>query len=150
MRGVVRGDEIYWGLVIIVLALIAWGGQTLSWLAPARAVKLGVMEAEEDVEPTYWADIQGEAAWDTFTLWTLVVAGFLLVFDQPEWAYFGLAGGSVYIYFAGRGIVTRVVMIRRGLRVGAPQNVRTGIFFLVLWGIAGLITVVAAAASLSV
>ena len=107
------------------------------------------MEAEEDVEPTYWADIQGEAAWDAFTLWTLVVAGFLLVFDQPEWAYFGLVGGGVYTYFAGRGIVTRVLMLRRGLRIGASRNVRTGIIFLVLWGITGLITAVAAAVSLS-
>ncbi|MDH3606312.1 MAG: hypothetical protein OER12_04890 [Acidimicrobiia bacterium] len=140
---------IYWGFVVIGLSLIAWGGQTLSWLAPDTAVRLGVMEAESDVEPTYWADVQGEARWDAFTLWTMLVAGVLLVFDQATWAYFGLVGGGMYVYFAGRGIVTRAIMMRRGLRVGAPGNVRVGIVFLVVWGVMGLITLIAAGGSLS-
>ena len=28
--------EIVWGVVLIVLGLLAWGGQTLSWFAPDR------------------------------------------------------------------------------------------------------------------
>jgi len=107
------------------------------------------MEAESDVEPTYWADIQGEAAWDAFSLWTMLVAGVMLVFDQAAWAYFGLVGGGMYVYFAGRGILTRVIMLRRGLRVGAPGSVRVGIVFLAVWGVMGLITIIAAAGSLS-
>ncbi|MDH3225534.1 MAG: hypothetical protein OEM67_00370 [Thermoleophilia bacterium] len=140
--------EIFWGVLIIALSLLCWGGQTLAWLAPATAVKLTLMEAEDDVEPTYWADIRGEAPWDFLTLWTMVAAGVLLVVDEPVWAYFGLVGGGMYVYFAGRGISTRVAMRRRGFRVGSPQNLSVGYTFLGVWGLMGMITIVAAIAAL--
>ncbi len=136
------------GAVITALALLAWGGQTIAWLAPEVAVRWGLMEAEEDVEPAYWADIRGEAAWDTVSLWTLVVAGVLLIVDQPAWAYFGLVGGGMFLYFAGRGILTRVVMRRRGLRIGSPKSVRTGLIALAVWGAMALATVFAAVRAL--
>jgi hypothetical protein len=136
------------GAVITVLALLAWGGQTIAWLAPEVAVRWGLMEAEADVEPTYWADIRGEAAWDTVSLWTLVAAGVLLIIDQPAWAYFGLVGGGMFLYFAGRGILTRVAMRRRGLRIGSPKSVRTGLIALAVWGGTALATVFAAVRAL--
>lgn len=136
--------QIFSGIVVVVLSLLAWGGQTIVWLAPRTGVKLGLSEAEANVEPAFWADIRGEAAWDFFTLWTLVVAGVLLILDNPAWAYFGLVGGGVYLYFAGRGIFTRAAMRRRGLRVGAPFNLKLGYAFLTIWGLMGLITIVAA------
>ncbi len=136
------------GLVITGLALLAWAGQTISWLAPDAAARWGLAEAEEDVEPTFWADIRGEAAWDMVTLWTLVVAGILLIIDQPAWAYFGLVGGGMFLYFAGRGILTRLEMRRRGLRIGSAASVRTGMIALGVWGVTALITIVAAVRAL--
>ena len=138
-----------WGVLVVLLALLAWVGQTISWLAPATAVKLSLMEAEDDVEPTFWADIRGEAAWDSFTLWSMVVAGILLLMDEPAWAYFGLVGGGMYVYFGGRGILVRAAMLRRGLRIGKPKSVAQGLAFLGIWTAMGLITVVAAAIALS-
>ena len=87
----------------MALSLLAWGGQTISWLNPDLGVKWSLMEAEEDVEPTYWADIRGEVVWDGFTLWTMVVAGIFLIIDNSAWPYFGLVGGGMFVYFAGRG-----------------------------------------------
>jgi hypothetical protein len=137
-----------WGIVLVALALAGWGGQTISWFAPDTAVKLTLMEAEDDVEPSYWADIRGEAAWDVLTLWALVVAGILLVFDAGAWAYFGLVGGGMYVYFAGRGIFTRMAMQRRGFRIGSPANVRAGYVFLAVWGVVGVVTIAAAVVAL--
>ena len=136
--------NIAWGIIVTVLSGLCWAGQAISWVAPARAEQLSLMEAEEAVEPTFFADVRGEAAWDTLTLWTMVVAGVLLVVDQPAWAYFGLVGGGMYVYFAGRGIFTRLAMQRRHLRIGTAQNVRIGLTFLALWGVMGAITIVAA------
>jgi len=136
--------HVLWGLVVLGLSLLGWGGQTISWLRPDTAVRLSLVEAEEDVEPSYWADIRGEARWDAATLWTMVAAGVLLIVDQPAWAYLGLVGGGMYVYFAGRGIVTRREMARRGFRIGAPANVRIGYVFLAIWGVMGSITIVAA------
>lgn len=137
------------GLVLIALSLPAWGGQTIVWLAPGTGTRLGLAEHEDDVDPTFFADIRGEAAWDAATLWTLLVAGVLLVVDHDGWAYFGLVGGGMYIYFAGRGILTRREMLRRGRRIGSPDTVRTAILALAIWGIAGAVTVAAAAAALT-
>ena len=139
---------ILWGLVVVALSLLCWGGQVISWFAPATAVRLTLMEAEDTVEPTYFADVRGEALWDTLTLWTMVVAGVLLTLDVSAWAYFGLVGGGMYAYFAGRGIVTRRAMQQRGYRVGVAQNVKLGYLFLAVWGVMGCITIVAAVVAL--
>jgi len=139
---------ILWGLVVVALSLLCWGGQAISWFAPAKAVKLTLMEAEDTVEPTYFADVRGEALWDTLTLWTMLVAGVLLILGISAWAYFGLVGGGMYVYFAGRGIVTRRAMQQRGYRVGAAQNVKLGYLFLAVWGVMGCITIAAAVVAL--
>ncbi len=141
--------NVFWGIMIVVLSLLSWGGQTIAWFAPATAVRLTLMEAEDDVEPTYWADIRGEAPWDSLTLWTMVVAGLLLIPDNPAWAYFGLVGGGMYVYFAGRGIFTRIAMQRRAFRVGAPKNLKLGYTLLAIWGVMGLATIAAAVVALS-
>jgi hypothetical protein len=140
--------QIFWGIVVVVLSLLCWGGQTIVWLAPATGVRLGLSEADNAVEPTYWADMRGEAVWDFFTLWTLVVAGVLLIIDNPAWACFGLVGGGMYVYFAGRAIFTRASMQRRGFRVGTPLNLKLGYTLLTIWGLMGLITIVAAVVAL--
>ena len=140
--------QIFWGIVVTALSLLCWGGQAVVWLAPATGVRLSLSEAEDDVEPMYWADIRGEAAWDLFTLWTLVVAGVLLIIDHPAWASFGLVGGGMYVYFAGRGISTRASMQRRGFRVGTPLNLKLGYTLLAIWGLMGLIVIAAAVVAL--
>jgi hypothetical protein len=140
--------NVLWGLVVVLLSLLAWGGQIISWLAPELAVRLNVMEPENSVEPTYWADIRGEAPFDFITLWTMVVAGVLLILNNSAWAYFGLVGGGMYVYFAGRGIFTRAAMQRRGFRVGNPVNLKLGYALLVIWGLMGLIMIAAAVIAL--
>jgi len=141
--------QIFWGIVLVASSLLCWGGQTIVCFAPATGAKLGLSETEADVEPTFWADVRGEALWDFLTLWTLVMAGVLLIIDHPAWAYFGLVGGSMYLYFAGRGILTRVVMLRRDLRIGAPKGVKVVFIFLTIWGVTGLATIVAAITALA-
>lgn len=140
---------IAWGLVLIILSVLCWGGQVISWLSPRTAERLSLTEAEDTVEPAFHADVRGEALWDTLTLWVTIVAGVLLVAGNPAWPYFGLAGGAVYVYFAGRGVLTRHALQRRGHRIGTAQSVRSAYVFLSLWGVMGLVTVVAAATSLA-
>lgn len=133
-----------WGSFLIVVGALAWVGQVISWIAPDRAARLGLTETEAAVDPAFWADSRGEAAWDAVTLWTLPTAGALLVAGVDTWAYLGLVGGGMYCYFAGRGISTRLALRGRGLRIGAPANVRVGLTALALWGVTAVITIVAA------
>ncbi len=140
--------DIFWGIVITALALLCWGGQAISLFAPDTAVRLSLMEAEENVEPAFWADVRGEAVWDFLTLWTLLVAGVLLVVDAAAWPYFGIAGGAIYVYFAGRGVLTRREMQRRGFRIGSVANVKSAYLMLPVWGGAGLVTLIAGVVAL--
>ncbi len=137
-----------WGIVMIAASVLAWGGQTLAWLAPTPAERWGLTEAEGQVEPVYHADIRGEARFDALALWTMAVSGVLLVTGTSAWAYFGLTSGGMYAYFAGRGISTRLEIQRRGFRIGSPQNIRIGYLFLTLWGLVAIITIVVAAVDL--
>ena len=143
--GVMR---VVFGLLVIALSTLCWGGQVLSWLVPARAVQWGLAEADAEVEPVLAADGAAEARWDAVALWPMIVAGVLLVADRPAWPYFGLVGGGSYVYFAGRGILARVVMRRAGFRVGTQRNVMIGMVALTAWGIMAATMIVAAVVAL--
>jgi hypothetical protein len=140
--------NILWGIIVLVISLIGWLGQAISAFSPATAVKLGLTEPEADVDPTFYADVRGEAYWDTLTIWALPVAGVLLILDNPAWAYFGLVGGGMYLYFAGRGILVRRLMQRRGIRIGTPETLRQVYAFLTVWGLVAVVTIIMAVAAL--
>lgn len=141
--------ELIWGIVIVALGLLAWGGQATTWLAPERAAKLSLAEAEASVEPVYWADIRGEAMWDTLSLWTLPLAGALLAASHDAWIWLGLIGGGMYVYFGGRGLLTRLELRRGGYRIGEPSNVRLNLAMCAVWGVVGFVTAAAAIAALA-
>lgn len=136
--------SVAWGIALVVLGLLAWLGQALSWVAPGLAARLGVTETESAVEPAFWADVRGEAIWDSLTLWTLPLAGVLLLADATTWPQWGLIGGAVYLYFGGRGVLSRIQIKKRGLRVGTEAEVRSAFVMLPVWSLVGLITIVAA------
>ena len=139
-----------WCVILFIITTIGYIGQAITAFWPGTAVKLGLTESEADVDPAFYADVRGEAFWDTAVLWTLPAAGILLLLDNPLWVYFGLIGGGMYLYFAGRGIIVRRVMQRRDIRIGTPGNLRIGFTFLSLWGLAAIITIVMAIAALPI
>lgn len=133
--------ELAWGVVMVVTGLVGWGGQLLSATLPSLAVRLGVMEAEDQVDAAFCADVRSEARWDALTTWTLPLAGLLLLLDEPNWAYLGLVGGATYLYFGGRGIGQRLTIQAAGMRVGAPSTVRAAIAALAIWAVVGAVTI---------
>jgi len=103
--------QVFWGAILIIFTLIVcWMGQIITTFLPKLAVKMQLLEPESEIDPTFYADVRGEAIWDSLILWTLPVAGILLILNNGLWAYFGLVGSGSYLYFAGRGIATRLVM----------------------------------------
>jgi hypothetical protein len=140
--------NLIWGAILTIFSLFGWLGQAITALSPKVATKLGLTEPEIDVDPAFYVDVRGEAIWDTIILWTLPVAGILLLLNKTLWAYFGLAGGGMYLYFAGRGILTRLAMQRRGIRIGKPGTLKAVYVFLSLWGLIALVTIIMAIAAL--
>ncbi len=140
--------NIVWGAILTIFSLIGWFGQTITALFPQLAVKLELSEPESDVDPTFYADVRGEAFWDMLILWILPVAGILLMLNNSLWAYFSLVGGGMFLYFAGRGIVVRLTMKRLGIRIGNPKALKMVYAFMSIWGLIAVVTIFMAAASL--
>ena len=141
--------NLIWGVILIVFTLIVcWVAQVINAFSPKLAARLGVTEHESDVDPTFFVDGRGEAIWDALILWTLPVAGILLIFNSPLWAYFGLVGGGMYLYFAGRLVVVRLAMQRREIRIGKPKTVKLFNVVGILWGLIGVVTIIMAVAAL--
>lgn len=129
------------GSIIIIFSFIAWVGQVISAYSYNNAQALGLAEKESDVDPVFLADMKGEAIWDSLILWILPVAGILLILDHPSWIYFGLVGGGSHLYFAGRGIIVRMMMQRKGIRIGNSATIKTAYIFLSIWGLISLISI---------
>jgi len=140
---------IIWGIILTTLSSIAYFGQMITFFWPTTAARLRLAESETEVDSTFYADVRGEAFWDTATLWILPVAGVLLILNSSLWPYFGLVGGGMYLYFAGRGIVVRRVMQQRNIRIGLAENLKTAYIFLALWGLAAVVTIILAMVALS-
>lgn len=140
--------NIAWGVVVVVLSLVCWGGQLMAAVAPTQAAELGLADAESEVDRVFWLDGRGEALWDTLILWPMPVAGVMMILDHDWWPYFGLVGGGAYLYFAGRGIAVRLVMRRHGVLIGSARTVRTALVALLLWGAMAVITIVSSVVTL--
>ena len=53
-------------------------------------------------------------------------------------------GGGMYLYSAGRGILTRMAMQRRGIRIGKPGTLKVYYAILITWGWIAVITIIMA------
>lgn len=141
--------NIIWGAILIIFTgILCWLGQVINASSPILAARIGLAEPESDVDPTYFVDGRGEAIWDALILWTLPVAGILLTLNNPWWVYFGLVGGGMYLYFAGRMLVVRLAMQRHGIRIGKPETVKLYNAVLILWGLLAVVTIIMALSAL--
>ena len=133
--------ETLWGVCVILLGLVAWLGQLICAIAPNMGARLGLGDAESDVDPVFYIDERGEAIWDAMILWLFPLAGVLLLTQHPYWPQVAILGGGIYLYFAGRSLLTRRMMQKRGVSIGTPRNIKTGYLFLMLWAVAAVITI---------
>lgn len=141
--------NLIWGVILISITLKCWIGQIIIALSPKVAVKIRITEPESDVDPTFFADVRGEAIWGALSLWTLPIAGILLIINNTLWTYFGLVGGGMYLYFVGRGIASRLTMQRHGINIGKSKNLKVNYLILTLWGLIAIVTIIMAVATLT-
>jgi hypothetical protein len=141
--------DLIWGIILISTTLKCWVGQIIIAYSPKAAAKIRIIEPESDLDPTFFADLRGAAIWDAITLWTLPLAGILLIINNNLWTYFGLAGGGIYLYFVGRGIVSRLLLQRHDIRIGKPKKLKMNYLILLFWGLISIITIIIAVISLT-
>ena len=138
------------GIFVIIAGLICWIGQSLSFLAPKIALKLGLLEPAEDIDQTlYIIEAKALGLNDMLLTWTLPLSGFLMLFKNQLWPYLGLIGGCIFIYFSGLIILSRVFLKQQGKKVGSPSAVKVAYVFSVVWLLAAVGMIVLAFIELS-
>ena len=138
------------GILVIVLGLICWIGQTLVVFAPEIAVKLGVGEPEQELDRSmYLFERYSQGIPDILLTWILPAAALMMLLGLDQWPFFALVGGGVYLYFPSVFIITRIVLQKDGKEIGKPASVFTAYLLGTLWTLSAIYMIVLAVAELS-
>lgn len=138
-------------ILVIVLGLICWLGQTLVIFAPDVAAKLGVGEPEEDLDRSmYLFERYSQGIMDVLLTWTLPASALMMLLGNEHWPILALVGGGVYLYFPGVFSITRIVLKRNGMKIGRPASELTAYVFGTLWTLSAIYMIALAVAELAV
>ncbi len=122
------------GIVVIVVGLLVWVGQSLSFLAPDIATKIGLNSPEEEMDQSlYIIETKANGLSDMLLTWIFPLSGLLMILDHKSWPFLALVGSGIYIYFALLTIFSRVFLKRRGKDVGSPSAEKTAYIFSAIW-----------------
>ena len=142
---------VVFGVSVIVLGLICWLGQSLVVFAPSVAVKLGVGEAEEDVDRSmYLFERFSQGIMDVLLTWILPASALMMLLGNEQWPILALIGAGVYLYFPGVFSITRIVLKRDGKKIGGPASEATAYILGTLWTLSALFMIALAVAELPV
>ena len=133
------------GVLVILLGLICWIGQSLVVFAPDVAVKLGVGEPEEDIDRSmYLFERYSQGIPDILLTWMLPAAALMMLLGLEYWPILALIGGGVYLYFPAVFSITRVVLQRDGKKIGNPASAWTAYILGTLWTLSAIYMIVLA------
>ena len=139
------------GILVVVLGLVCWLGQTLVVFAPDVAVRLGVNEAEGTIDQSmYLFERYSQGIMDILLTWLLPASAVMMLLDHALWPIFALVGAGVYLYFPGVFSITRIVLKRNGLAVGGRVSEVTAYVLGALWTLSALLMIALAVAELGV
>ena len=137
------------GVLVIVLGLICWLGQTLVVFAPHVAVKLGVAEPEEELDRSmYLFERFSQGIPDILLTWLLPASALMMLLDYGHWPILALVGGGVYLYFPSVFSITRIVLKRDGLKVGSAASQVAAYVLGALWTLSAIYMIVLAIAEI--
>ena len=137
------------GILVIVLGLICWLGQTLVVFVPDVAVKLGVHEPEEEMDRSmHLFERFSQGIMDILLTWILPASALMMLFGHELWPILALVGGGVYLYFPGVFSITRIVLKKDGKKIGSPASEMTAYVFGALWTLSAIYMIVLAIAEI--
>ena len=137
------------GILVIVLGLICWLGQTLVIFAPDVAVRLGVGEPEDEIDRSmYLFERYSQGVMDVLLTWLLPASALMMLLGHDLWPILALMGGGVYLYFPGVFSITRIVLKRDGKKIGSPASEMTAYAFGALWTLSAIYMIVLAIAEI--
>jgi len=138
------------GALTLLMGLFAWLGQTVTFLSPSTSAKLGILEPEDEIDPTLRIiEAQAEGLIDMLLDWILPAAALLMLLNISIWPYFALVGSGIYIYFSALIMSCRVYLKRSGRKVGGAASERVTYIFGGIWIATSAAMIILAVAELS-
>ena len=132
-------------VLVIILGLICWIGQTLVVFTPHVAEKLGVAEPEDEIDRSmYLFERYSQGIPDALLTWMLPASALMMLLEYELWPILALVGGGVYLYFPSVFSITRIVLKRDGLKVGSPASQTTAYVLGALWTLSAVYMIVLA------
>lgn len=120
------------GIVALVLGLLIVLGQLISVVNFPLAQRLGLQEKDEGTDLLHRHLELNTARWDLAVLWTLVLAGVVMLADASWWPWAVLIAGGISIDTGGREIAKILGLRAEGIRVGSADEVNLLFGFLAL------------------
>ena len=129
-------------IVVGVLCTSLWllyAGQALSAVNPGLAVRLRLQDSGGDPDDLTHRLEMWTARFDVLTLWTLPVAGVLMLIDHSWWPYAAMIGGGAYIDGLGRYMFTILGLREKGVWTATPGDwLATKVIFLPVIALSGV------------
>lgn len=129
-------------IFVLFISLVAFIGQFISAVRPKLAAKLGFMESESEVDPLFFAYERAIALADILVSWTLPVACILFLFNNANWVYFGIIGGTIFFYYFGLIAFSRWIMYNKKMRIGTKADIRNAYILAIICGLSGLFMII--------
>ena len=130
------------GIAVVIIGLLAWLGQCISFAAPATAIKLGLLESKSEMDEVFYIlEARALALNDMLFSWMLPLSGLLMLLDHSLWPYLGLVGGGIYLYFSGLIVFSRLFLKRGGKKIGSIAAERTAYVFSLLCSVASMVMI---------
>ncbi|HEU5302313.1 MAG TPA: hypothetical protein VFW06_08780 [Acidimicrobiia bacterium] len=130
------------GVVALLVGSLGFVGQLVSAIDFRLAQRLGLQESDEGTDRLYRHLELNTARLDLLVIWTLPLAGALMIADHSWWPWAALIAGGIHVDVGIREIGKGRSLAAEGIRVGSPTEARAGIVFLALVAALGLALVV--------
>lgn len=128
------------GIICLLFGGVGYLGQVISVINFPLAQKLGLQEKNDHAEKLFLNAERNTARWDFFVLWTLPVAGLLMLLNSPWWPHLSLIAGGVYLDAGGREFAKYFTLHKEGVKVGSTKDVKIAYGMYLLMGIVALFT----------
>lgn len=125
-----------------MIGSVGFLGQLVSSVDFQLAQRLGLQERDEETGPLYRRLELNTARWDLFVLWTLPLAGVLMLVGHAWWPYAALVARGVHVDAGGRETAKVLGLRAQGVRIGSAREVRLALVLLPLLTVVGAALVV--------
>ena len=133
------------GLIVLLVGLICWIGQTIVLFNPSLGLKLGLNEAESEMDETFYIlETKPIALIDLLLTWILPVSAILMILDHPSWPILALIGAGIYLYFPSNIISHRIYLKKYGKKIGNSTSVLSAYIFSGIWILSAIVMIVLA------